>query len=94
MQACESRVSRKAPLSMSRGQQASSIVLAGDTPCPEEPAAAQARAVPGPGPGPGQAPRRRVRARAPTPPSVRRQNKERAPSDRQPPGGVSSFTFG
>ncbi|CAL5229471.1 g12798 [Coccomyxa viridis] len=92
-EACERRVSRKAPLSMGRCQQASSIILAGDTPCKQD-SAAQELPGPPPAPGPTPLPRRRLRARAPTPPSVRRQNRERAPSNRPPPGGVSSVILG
>ena len=97
MQACEGRISRKAAHSMSRGQQASSIILAGDSPCghysPAEELPAPAPASP-PGPGLFSVPKRRLRARAPTPPSVRRQNRERPPSSRLPPGGASSVILG
>lgn len=95
MQACEGRVSRKATHSMSRGQQASSIILAGDSPCGHA-SAAQEMPAPAPAPPPGllPVPKRRLRARAPTPPSVRRQNRERPPSSRLPPGGASSVILG
>ena len=84
-------------MSRSARQQASSIVMAGDSPCIQDCAA---REVPGPVPAPepmpmpAPMPRRRLRARAPTPPSARRRNRDRSPNVRPPPGGASSVTLG
>ena len=97
MQACESRVSRRASLSTAARQHASSIVMAGDSPCVQGSAARELPgpvSAPEPTPAPMPMPRRRLRARASTPPSVRRQNRDRSPNVRPPPGGASSVTLG
>ncbi|CAK0787250.1 hypothetical protein CVIRNUC_010467 [Coccomyxa viridis] len=96
-EACESRISRRASLSTSARQHASSIVMAGDSPCAQGSAAQELPGpvpAPEPTPAPVLMPRRRLRARAATPPSVRRQNRDRSPNVRPPPGGASSVTLG